>query len=334
MMPAIFNSSKIFLNDSGIILLFPNRMIMTAETISKQKSYVMGTRLPFVSASVFPAILGAVWCWTSGYEFLLINAVLGVLGVLFLHLGGNTINDYFDWDESDRINRFPTPFSGGSRSRTEHILTRRSFLYMSVIFFLLAAATGVLLILVGRPHILFIGTVGGLCGLLYSTKPFSFQSRGLGELIIFLAFGPLITLGMGYINFGIFKPEYFFIGIPNGLVVANILWINEFPDYEADRNAGKRNLVVRLGTSASRYGYVALDTLFYLSVIGLILRKLYPLWSFLLILSLPLALKTTHRMWKHHADPQAIVPAQAGTIQFQALTAVLTIASFVLGKYF
>ncbi len=307
---------------------------MTAEMISKQKSYIMSTRLPFVSASVLPAILGAVWCWAFGPEFLLVNAVLGVLGVLFLHLGGNTINDYFDWDESDRINRFPTPFSGGSRSRIEHMLTRRAFLYMSVIFFLLAAATGLLLIFVGRPHVLLIGTIGGLCGILYSTKPFSLQSRGLGELIIFLAFGPLITLGMGYINFGIFKPEYFLVGIPNGLVVANILWINEFPDYEADRNAGKRNLVVRLGTAASRYGYIALDMLLYISVIVLILLKIYPTWSFLLFLSLPLALKTTRRMWKHHDDPRAIVPAQAGTIQFQALTAVLTIASFVLGTYF
>jgi len=205
---------------------------------------------------------------------------------------------------------------------------------MSVTFFFIAAAIGVLLILIDRPLVLLIGTIGGLCGLLYSTKPFSLQSRGLGEVIIFLAFGPLITLGMGYINFGMFTPEYFFIGVPNGLLVMNILWINEFPDYEADRNAGKRNLVVRLGTAASRYGYIALDILFYVSVAMLILLKLYPLWSFVIFLSLPLAFKTIHRMWKHHADPKAIVPAQAGTIQFQMMTAVLTIVSFVTGKYF
>jgi len=306
---------------------------MTTGTISKQKSYLIGTRLPFVSASVLPALLGAVWCWVSGSGFLLLHSILGVLGVLFLHLGANTINDYFDWEESDRINRFPTPFSGGSRSRVESILSRKAFLSMSSVFFLLAAATGVLLIILDRPLVLLIGAIGGLCGLLYSTKPFSLQSRGLGELIIFLAFGPLITLGMGYINFGMFNPEYFFIGVPNGLVVMNILWINEFPDYEADRNAGKRNLVVRFGTGASRYGYIALDMLFYGTVIGLISLKLYPLWSFMIFLSLPLVFKTIHHMWKHHADPQAIVPAQAGTIQFQMLTAALTIVSFVIDRF-
>jgi 1,4-dihydroxy-2-naphthoate polyprenyltransferase len=307
---------------------------MTTETISKHKSYITGTRLPFVTASVLPAILGAFWCWVYGEEFLLLPSVTGILGVFFLHLGANTINDYFDWNESDRINRFPTPFSGGSRSRVEKILTRKSFLSMSVISFVLAGAAGALLIIMDRPLVLLIGTVGGLCGILYSTKPFSLQSRGFGEFVIFLAFGPLVTLGMGYINSGFFSPEYFLIGVPNGLLVANILWINEFPDYEADKESGKSNLVVRLGTSRSRYGYIALVALFYGSVPGLVVLKLYPVWSLLVLFSLPLAFKAINHMWKYHADPVSIVPAQAGTIQLQMLTALICIASFVVDRFF
>ncbi len=305
---------------------------MTAEIISRNKSYIMGTRLPFVSASVLPAILGSVWCWVYGSEFYLLNAISGILGVFFLHLGANTLNDYFDWNESDKINRFPTPFSGGSRSRLENILTQKSFLYMSIISFLLASAAGVMLIILDRPLVLLIGTLGGLCGILYSMKPFSFQSRGFGELVIFLAFGPLITLGTGYINFGVFKPEYFLIGIPNGFVVANILWINEFPDYEADKNSGKTNFVVRIGTAYARYGYILLESLFYISVILLVYLKLYPVWALVILLSIPLAIKTSKHMWKHHADPVAIIPAQAGTIQFQMITAVIIIASFVIDR--
>jgi 1,4-dihydroxy-2-naphthoate octaprenyltransferase len=253
--------------------------IMEAEVISRNKSYILGTRLPFVSASVLPAVLGAVWCWVYSIEFHLLNALIGILGVFFLHLGANTLNDYFDWDMSDKINRFPTPFSGGSRSRLENVLTKNAFLYMAILSFILAFTAGGVLIMRDRPLVLLIGTIGGLCGILYSMQPFSFQSRGIGEIIIFLAFGPLITLGIGYINFGVFKPEFFLIGIPNGLVVANILWINEFPDYEADMNAGKKNLVVRLGTSNSRYVYIALQSLFYISVILLTVFKIYPLWA-------------------------------------------------------
>ena len=242
---------------------------MHAEAISRNKSYIMGTRLPFVSASVLPAILGAVWCWVYATEFHLTHAILGILGVLFLHLGANTINDYFDWDESDKINRFPTPFSGGSRSRLENILTRNTFLTMAILFFVLAFVVGGVLFAMGRPKVLLIGTIGGLCGLLYSLQPISLQSRGIGETVIFFAFGPLITLGIGYAITGSFTPTMFLIGVPNGFIVANILWINEFPDYEADKNAGKKNLVVRLGTSHARYGYIALDSLCYISVIVL-----------------------------------------------------------------
>jgi len=276
---------------------------------------------------------GGILCWVYGNEFYLVNMLLGVFGVFFLHLSANTLNDYYDWDMSDRINRFPTPFSGGSRSRIENILTRKTFLYMAIIFLIIAFALGLILILKGRPLVLLIGTVGGLCGILYSMQPFSFQSRGLGELIIFLAFGPLITLGMGYVNFGIFRPEYFFIGVPNGLVVANILWINEFPDYEADKNSGKRNLVVRVGTANSRYGYVMFEVLFYLSTVLLILFKIFPAWSFIIFLCLPVAIKATNHMWKHHADPVAIIPAQGWTIQFQMVTALVTIASLLLDRF-
>jgi 1,4-dihydroxy-2-naphthoate octaprenyltransferase len=306
---------------------------MSTEVVSKNKSYIVGTRLPFVSASVLPAILGTFWCWVYGSGFNLPNAIIGILGVFFLHLGANTINDYFDWDMSDKINRFPTPFSGGSRSRIENVLSKKAFLYMAILFFLIAFGAGGVLFVMDRPLVFLIGTIGGLCGLLYSMQPFSLQSRGLGEPIIFLAFGPLITLGIGYVALGIFKSEFFLIGIPNGLVVANILWINEFPDYEADKNSGKKNLVVKMGTSNARYVYIALESLFYICVFLLIVIKIYPIWSLLALVSIPLAIKTSVHMWKNHSDPVAIIPAQAGTIQFQILSAVIITVSFIAEKF-
>jgi len=305
---------------------------MHAEAISRNKSYVIGARLPFVSASVLPAILGSVWCWVYAPEFHLTHAILGILGVLFLHLGANTINDYFDWDESDRINKFPTPFSGGSRSHVENALKRNTFLTMSVLFFAIAFIAGWVLFAMGRPQVLLIGTIGGLCGLLYSLQPVSLQSRGVGETVIFFAFGPLITLGIGYVITGVFEPGLFLIGVPNGFIVANILWINEFPDYEADRDVGKRNLVVKLGTYRARYGYVALDSLFFISVLALIILKIYPLWSLLVLFLAPFAVRSVKLMWKYHSEPRAIVPAQAGTIQFQMFSALLVTLSFIIDK--
>jgi 1,4-dihydroxy-2-naphthoate octaprenyltransferase len=307
---------------------------MAADVITRNKSYIIGTRLPFSSASVLPAILGGALGWVyHPAEFNLLHAVTAVLGVLFLHLGANTINDYFDWDLSDKVNRFPTPFSGGSRCRLEHVLTRESFLFMALVFFALAAAVAAFLVLLGKPLVSLIGTAGAFCGLLYSVRPFSLQSRGLGEPTIFLAFGPLITLGMGYAACGTFSLDFFLAGVPNGLLVANILWINEFPDVEADSSSGKRNLVVRLGTARARYGYIAIVALFYVSIVLLASFGVLPLWSLLVLLSLPLAVKTCLFVWRNHRNPLVIVPAQARTIQLQIITAVLLILAVVLDKF-
>lgn len=306
---------------------------MNAQAIAKPKFYILGMRLPFCTASVFPAITGVIWGWIYGRSFSFIHAAIAVVGVAFLHLGANTINDYFDWDESDKINRYPTPFSGGSRKLLEGILSRDTFLTMSITFFAIALICGLLLVFLNRPYVLLIGTAGALCGILYSVKPFSFQSRGLGEIIIFLAFGPLITYGAGYAACSYFSPEFLLIGIPNGFAVVAILWINEFPDIEADKTSGKRNLVVRLGTSRSRWGYIILMAGFFISTWLLCLYKIYPIWTALtIVLTIP-AIKNTTILWKNHSNPSSLISSQRGTIVFQTLTSILIICSIIVNGF-
>jgi 1,4-dihydroxy-2-naphthoate octaprenyltransferase len=299
---------------------------------NKGIAYIKATRLPFVSASAFSSLVAVGWAWAYGSEFHPAFALAAVFGVVLLHLGANTINDYHDWDRSDRINLYPTPFSGGSRNVVEGIIERSSFLTMSLTFFLVSYGLAYYLVLQGRPHVLGIGAAGLLCGVLYSILPLSLMSQGFGELVIFFAFGPLITLGTGYAIEGRFTPGYFAIGIPVGLLVANILWINEFPDVEADGAAGKRNLVVRLGTARSRFGHAVLFAGAYLSVLALWAARLLPAWSLITFLTLPIAAKAVANAWKNHADPRAIVPSQAATILTQGLFGLLLTLSLFLNK--
>jgi len=307
---------------------------MAADSLPMKKHYILATRLPFSSASVLPAILAAVWGWINRSEsFNFVASILGVLGVLFVHLAANTINDYFDWDASDKINKFPTPFSGGSRWKLERVLKKESFLWLTIALIGLALLCAFILAIEGRTLVFAIGALGALCGFLYSIYPFSMQSRGIGEFLIFLAFGPLITFGMGYVCCDVLSPEFFVIGIPNGFVVANILWINEFPDYEADLLSGKRNMVVRLGTSKARYGFALLFGLFYLSTFFLVWQGIFPVITCIVIIVLPLAIKAILIAWKNHSNPREIVPAQGQTIIFQSLSAILTIISLFVSKY-
>lgn len=294
--------------------------------------YIKALRLPFISASLITALIALCWAKIYGETFNWINAILALSGVAFLHLGANTINDYFDTDNTDTINLYPTPFSGGSRVVVEKLMTKREILALSLICFFLAGISGLILFLRERPLVLLLGFLGFFFGWFYSSKPVQFMRKGLGELIIFLAFGPFITLGTGYAIEGKVSLPYFLIGLPMGFIVTNILWINEFPDYDADSKAGKNNLVVRLGLKRARWGYVLLMFFFYASIILLIALKLYPLSTFLSFLTIPLVLKSVKNLWKNFENPPALVPSQALTIKTQALGGILICAGILFIK--
>jgi 1,4-dihydroxy-2-naphthoate octaprenyltransferase len=290
--------------------------------MSKVKTYIKATRLPFTSASVLPVIVTALWCWNRG-EFSFVYALSAVLGAFFLHLGANLMNDYYDTFGSDPLNKNPTPFSGGSRVVINGEMSAKGLFIFASIFYILAGITGILLFLYGRKLILLFGLIGAMLGFLYSASPVSFMSRGVGELAIFLAFGPVLTGGAGYVIAGEVDVAHFLIGIPFGIFTTAILWINEFPDIEADSTAGKRNLVVRLGVESAKTGYYLLILFGFLSIIILIITGIYPAYAIIGLFALPLAFRV-FRILSSFKDFKELVPAQAMTIMLQGLVTILT----------
>ncbi|MGM0597124.1 MAG: prenyltransferase [Myxococcota bacterium] len=293
------------------------------------RQYVAASRLPFVSASILPLVFVVLWSWNYSSQFSWVGAILAFFGVLFLHLGANTVNDYFDWDGTDAVNKYATPLSGGSRKAVEKFLGKKTLLVLSLLFFITAVVLGIILFFLQRELVLLFGFAGGLCGVLYSVRPFSFQERGLGELLIFLAFGPLLTCGAGYAVTGKIALEFFLLGIPNGAIVTNILLINEFPDYEADSTTSKKNLVVRVGLKASRLIYISFYFIFFLSIGLLYLYDLLSVWNFLVFGLLPLAFHSISLLWKKYSSPRALLPAQVSTVIFQiAAMAIMILIQF------
>jgi len=297
------------------------------------KHALAASRMPFVSASALSVVLATLWVYAYRGEFLWTYSLLSLLGVVLVHLGANTINDYFDWDESDRDNKYAGPFSGGSRVRMEGKVERKHFLLLSAIYFGLALAAAAYLFFGDRPLVLAVGLAGAAGGILYSSPPFSLVSRGVGEIIIFVMFGPLITLGTGYVIEGVFLADHFLIGIPMGLLVGNILWVNQFPDFDADSRAGKRNLVVRLGLSRARWGYAILFGLSVVSVIALAAAGLYPWWSLLFAGLIPLMAKSVKGLWANYGNPTALTPTQASMIQIQTLAGVVLSVALLIHSF-
>ena len=252
------------------------------------------TRVPFTSASILPIF--AVSSYYAGIGdglFSVFNLILAVIGVLLLHLSSNVYNDYFDVkDGTDEANNeYFQPggasISGGSRAIELGIITlqktknvARILLFLSLfvssfLFYNIYQITGSLINIQGS---LVVGLLGLFLGYFYTATPLRLVSRrGIGELSIFLAFGPLLTLGTGYAisveSIELYSNSFYallLIGVPFGLLTTNILFINQFPDAKSDASTGKNHLVVTFGKKVSRWIYLLFLTLAFLSSFYLI----------------------------------------------------------------
>jgi 1,4-dihydroxy-2-naphthoate octaprenyltransferase len=280
----------------------------------KMNPYIKAVRAPFLAGSLVPVIIGTCLAITEGY-FSLYNFIIALLGVASIHLAANLLNDYYDARGSDPINLRVTPYSGGSRVIQDGELKAATVLGMSILFLTLALASAICLIHAGRFLVIPLGLLGILAGWSYSAPPLQLMSRGWGEAIIFFAFGPLVTAGGYYVNTGSLSIESFAIGFPHGFLITDVIWINQFPDYQADRTAGKKNLVVRLGPAVSRYLYCLIMTLSFISVILLVgLYKIHYL-IMLAFISFPLALHAMGIVWREYLLRDCLIPAQALTIK-------------------
>jgi len=276
--------------------------------------YLKALRAPFLAGSLIPVIIGSALAF-SGKIFSISFFLITALGVAALHLGANLLNDYCDARGSDSINVRLTPFSGGSRVIQNREIAPWTILLMSSFFFAFGLAVGIWLVYLGRPFVIAIGLFGFVAGWAYSAPPLQLMSRGWGEVLIFFAFGPFITLGTYYVMSGSLSWQAFALGFPQGFFIVGVIWINQFPDYQADREAGKKNLVVRWGPDICRYLYCVIMLLAFVVVILLISIVGFSYLIMLSFVALPLAAKAMKILWKEYLSHKEVIPAQALTIQ-------------------
>ena len=294
--------------------------------------YMKALRAPFLAGSIIPVIIGSSFAFTKGnFSFLIF--FISILGVASLHLGANLLNDYYDARGSDRINLRLTPFSGGSRVIQDKQIAPKIVLLMALSFFSLGIAVGICFVYMGKPLVIMIGLFGFAAGWTYSAPPLQLMSRGWGEFLIFFAFGPFVTLGTYYVMSGSLSWPAFALGFPQGFLIAEVIWINQFPDYQADKDTGKKNLVVRLGPAISRYLYCLIMLLAFIALIFLV--GITGLSSLVMIgfISFPLAFRAMRILWREYLSHEGLIPAQALTIQTLIAQGLLLSLGLVLSRF-
>jgi len=296
------------------------------------KLFIRTIRAPFFTATATATILGTAIAWNDGYLNLW-HFLLAFIGVICANAGINTANDYYDHKSTDdEVNQELTPFSGGSRVIQEGVVPPRRMLLLSLTFFAITVLIGLYLTWATGWPVLVIGLLSMFICYFYDAPPvkLAYRGHGLGELTTGLAAGPLAVCGAYYVQAQTITWPVVWASLPIGILVALILYINEFPDYVADKTAGKHTLVVVLGKERALPGYVILMIVTYaLVAIGAVVGAL-PYAALIALLPLPLAYQAVQGLRRHYDQTPSLIPAQAATIQAHLFTVLLLSASYLI----
>ncbi|MCR4437503.1 MAG: 1,4-dihydroxy-2-naphthoate octaprenyltransferase [bacterium] len=295
-------------------------------------AFLAELRAPFFTASILPVVLGTTIAWVREEVCDRLLFGLALLGGVLLHAGTNVINDYFDHltGADERNCDFVRPFTGGSRLIQSGRLTPKEVLGEAIVLYALACLIGLYLLFRVGYGVLVLGGIGLLSGFFYTFPPLALVSCGLGELAIGLNFGTLMTLGAYYVQTRHTAWEPVVASLPLAVLIAAVVFINQFQDADADATVGKRHWVVRLGRERAAHVYAMMLVFSYVAVVGGVVAGLLP-WPVLLVLvTVPLAARAIKVARAYHSVPQALTPANGATIMIHAAVGVLLSAGYAL----
>ncbi len=288
------------------------------------------TRLPFLSATAVPVLLGVAIAAYHG-SFTWWTALLTLIGGSFAHLAINVTNDIFDTlSGADDANTTPTQFSGGSRVAIYDLLSIRQLALVAAGLFAAAGAIGLLLVAVTSSlTLLWIGVAGVLVGVLYTAPPFKLVYRGLGEIAVLLGFGPIMLLGAYVVQTGRIALEPLVVSLAIGILVALILFVNEIPDRRSDAATGKRTLPARFPPPVVRGGYLAAAAIAFGLIVAGVVIGLLPWPTLLALLAVPVALRVYQGLKVHYDSPYTLMAVMGMNVNLTMLVGGLLLAGYL-----
>jgi 1,4-dihydroxy-2-naphthoate octaprenyltransferase len=296
---------------------------------TRLKLWFLETRPQFLLLSVVLAFLGTCIAWYDG-AFHAGHAVLAFFGLLLCHIAVNVLNDYFDYRSGIDLRTQRTPFSGGSGFLPTAALQPEPTLWFGLTSFFLTIPIGIYFVLVKGWLLLPLLIVGAICILLYTPL---LTRLGYPEWAPGLGLGTLPVLGAYFVQTGEYTLPALFASIPSGILVCNLLLLNEFPDIEADRSGGRKTMPILLGGKKAALVYSVLTGMVYLwTVIG-VATGLMPIFTLIALLTIPFAIKAIQGAL-NYTDPGKLMPGLANNVLVVLITQLLIGVGYLLAGIF
>jgi 1,4-dihydroxy-2-naphthoate octaprenyltransferase len=300
-------------------------MPQTEQNLSLVKVWLLATRPKTLPAAAAGVITGSALALHDGF-FRLGPALAALMVAFLLQIGSNLANDVYDYERGTDAGERHGPM----RVTQAGLLTPKQVKAGMFVVFGLSVLLGLYLFFVAGWVVILIGLAAILSAVAYTGGPFPLGYYGLGDLFVFIFFGVAAVAGTYYVQAGTVSAEAWWMSLPIGWLIVDILVVNNLRDIHADRAAGKHTLAVRLGEQGSQVQYILLLLAAYLILPVLALFQILPWTSLLALLSLPLGWRTWLVVRKQAGRPLNV--ALAGTGQTTLVYSLLFFVGMLLAR--
>ncbi|MEO8973600.1 MAG: 1,4-dihydroxy-2-naphthoate octaprenyltransferase [Ktedonobacteraceae bacterium] len=302
-----------------------------------------GIRPAYLPLSIMPVLLGTTLAWTQSIttktpfgHLRITHFVATLLAVVLLQIGAQLVNDYYDYVRGiDTSNTF-----GPGGLIQQGFVQPTRVLLLGIVALCTGMLIGAIVAVSGGIYVLLFGVIGVVCAYLYSATARALSSMALGEVVSFLIFGPLITLGTYLVQMNQLNApsrsqviSVLLYSIALGLFATAIIHVNNMRDAESDEQAKKHTLATLLGMRMSRVLFFLLILGAYIIVIALGIPRNTPHLTLITLWTLPLLLVTLTGMLR--ADlPAGLHLVMRQALKLETYFTLLLIVALIISAFY
>ena len=285
-------------------------------------------RLPFLLLTPICVLLGSSYIHYLGMPVDILLLTLVLIGATLSHISVNMINEYLDFASGLDLHTDKTPFSGGSGALPANPSMASAVLYTGVSAITLTILIGVYFVWIQGATIVPVGVLGVLIIVTYT------QWLNRLPLVCLVApgigFGVLMVVGTTIILSGQVVPATWMIAVSPFMLVNNLLLLNQLPDIDADRAAGRRHFPIAYGVRSSIVIYTVFSACAYISIIYPVVTGALPALSLIALLTIPLAVFAIRGGYRHGKNIGSHPVYLAANVATSLLTPALLAVSLFL----
>ena len=289
--------------------------------------WLRAIRVKFLLASVIAVSLGLSITWWNSGGIDIFQAILTMAGVVALHASVDLLNDYWDFKRGIDTKTKRTSMSGGTGVLPEGLLKPKSVYNAGILFLIIGGLIGGYFVML---HGVIIGAILAFAIVsiyFYSTK---IVNWGLAEVFVAVK-GTLIVMGTYYIQNSDLTDISILSGIVVGILSSLVLFVTSFPDHDADKEKGRRTLVILFGKRNAVSIYYIFPIVSYSVILGCVVMSTIPLFCLISFAAIPVAINSIKKLKSSVSDNDKVIPAMRSTLMFSRLAGTLFVIGFLIG---